>query len=89
MSSTARRAHASTSSVGVQFFIDGAMHYAIGRANVETFGMWVFDQPFYVILNLAVGGSFDGNPQSDAMLPATMLVDYVRVYAPPVQRTPM
>jgi hypothetical protein len=38
-----------------------------------------------VILNLAVGGHFDGDPQSDAIFPATMLVDYVRVYrrAPP------
>jgi beta-glucanase (GH16 family) len=40
----------------------------------------VLDQPFYVILNLAVGGHFDGDPQSDAIFPATMLVDYVRVF---------
>jgi hypothetical protein len=33
-----------------------------------------------VILNLAVGGHFDGDPASDAIFPATMLVDYVRVY---------
>jgi len=32
------------------------------------------------MLNLAVGGHFDGDPRSDAILPATMLVDYVRVY---------
>jgi len=40
----------------------------------------VFDQQFFVILNLAVGGNFDGNPTSDAIFPATMQVDYVRVY---------
>jgi hypothetical protein len=40
----------------------------------------VFDQSFFMILNLAVGGTFDGDPKSDAILPATMLVDYVRVY---------
>jgi len=33
-----------------------------------------------VILNLAVGGNFDGDPKSDAIFPATMLVDFVRVY---------
>lgn len=67
----------------VRFFVDITLHYAIDRADIERAGTWVFDQPFFVILNLAVGGKFDGDPQSDAILPATMLVDYVRVYAPP------
>ena len=52
----------------------------MSRSQVETKGPWVFDQSMYVILNLAVGGHFDGDPQSDAIFPATMLVDYVRVY---------
>lgn len=43
---------------------------------------WVFNQPFFIVLNLAIGGTFDGDPQSDAILPATMLIDYVRVYTP-------
>lgn len=42
-----------------------------------------FDQHFYLILNLAVGGHYDGDPQSDAIFPAQMLVDYVRVYDAP------
>ena len=67
-------------SLRVQFFVDDALHYTVGRPEVERFGKWVFDKPFFVILNLAVGGTFDGDPQSDAVLPATMLVDYVRVY---------
>jgi beta-glucanase (GH16 family) len=64
----------------IRYFVDGNQHYIVSRANVAQYGSWVFDQPFYVILNLAVGGHFDGNPQSDAIFPATMLVDYVRVY---------
>jgi beta-glucanase (GH16 family) len=52
----------------------------VARSSVGRYGDWVFDQPFYAILNLAVGGHFDGDPQSDAIFPATMLVDYVRVY---------
>ncbi len=65
----------------IRFFVDGNAHYGITRDAVATFGPWVFDQPFFLILNLAVGGHFDGNPSSDAIFPATMLVDYVRVYA--------
>ena len=66
----------------VRFFIDGEVHYRVTRAEVQQFGAWVFDQSFFPILNLAVGGHFDGDPASDAILPATMLVDYVRVYVP-------
>lgn len=39
-----------------------------------------FDQPFYLIMNLAVGGRFLGNPDSTTVFPAEMVVDYVRVY---------
>lgn len=39
-----------------------------------------FDNPFYIILNLAIGGSFDGNPDATTQFPQTMEVDYVRVY---------
>ena len=39
-----------------------------------------FDQPFYIIMNLAVGGNFDGNPDGTTVFPADMQVDYVRVY---------
>ena len=39
-----------------------------------------FDQPYYIILNLAVGGQFLGNPDKNTVFPAEMVVDYVRVY---------
>ena len=39
-----------------------------------------FDQPFYMIMNLAIGGDFDGNPDGTTVFPQEMLVDYVRVY---------
>lgn len=63
----------------IRYFVDGTEHYAVSRGSVGTYGTWVFDQSFYVILNLAVGGNFDGNPQSDTIFPATMLIDWVRV----------
>jgi beta-glucanase (GH16 family) len=69
------------SSLAVQFFVDGNVHYKITREAIERYGKSILDQPFFVMLNLAVGGHFDGDPLSDAIFPATMLVDYVRVYA--------
>ena len=68
-------------SAHVRFFIDDTAHYGITRSALEQFGRSILGQPFYLIINLAVSGHFDGDPQSDAILPATMLVDYVRAYA--------
>jgi beta-glucanase (GH16 family) len=39
-----------------------------------------FDQPFYIIMNLAIGGQYDGNPDTNTVFPGEMQVDYVRVY---------
>ena len=39
-----------------------------------------FDQPFYMILNVAVGGWFDGDPDRATTFPQTMEIDYIRVY---------
>jgi beta-glucanase (GH16 family) len=64
----------------VRFFIDDTAHYGITRDAVTQYGRSVLDQAYFVIINLAVGGHFDGDPRSDAIFPATMLVDYVRVF---------
>lgn len=67
-------------SLQVRFFVDDNMHYAVRREAVEQYGKSVLAQSYYLILNLAVGGTFDGDPRSEAIFPATMLVDYVRVF---------
>ena len=41
---------------------------------------WVYDHPFFLLLNVAVGGGWPGNPDATTVFPQTMLVDYVRVY---------
>ena len=41
---------------------------------------WVFQHPFFLLLNVAVGGGWPGNPDPTTEFPQTMLVDYVRVY---------
>jgi beta-glucanase (GH16 family) len=64
----------------VRFSVDGTTHYEVGRGELAQRGPSILGQPYFVILNLAVGGHFDGDPRSDAIFPATMLVDWVRVY---------
>ena len=67
-------------SLRVRFFVDDTVHYVVARGQIEQLGASVLDRSYFLILNLAVGGHFDGDPASDAIFPATMLVDYVRVY---------
>ncbi|MCP2327141.1 beta-glucanase (GH16 family) [Hamadaea flava] len=68
-------------SKGIRFFVDSTEVFYASKATVEsTRGPWVYDHPFYVILNLAVGGDWPGSPDATTPFPAQMLVDYVRVY---------
>ncbi len=63
----------------IDFYVDDTRYNRItpGDAN----GQWVFnDNQFYIIINVAVGGWFAGNPNSGTPFPQTMYVDYVRVY---------
>ncbi|MGB0443824.1 MAG: glycoside hydrolase family 16 protein, partial [Flavobacteriaceae bacterium] len=62
--------------------VDGVLYNQITRADVEEVkGEWVFDQPFFIIINLAVGGNYGGAPNDATVFPQEMLVDYVRVFA--------
>jgi len=72
----------------IRWYVDGNLFYtannwdSTGAGQPDKYAYPApFDKPFYMILNLAVGGAFDGNRlPSDSLLPATMKVDYVRVY---------
>ncbi|MFI5344987.1 MAG: family 16 glycosylhydrolase [Elusimicrobiota bacterium] len=68
----------------VQFYVDDwtKPFYTATRKTVPKGARWVFDHPFFVIMNLAVGGSWPKNPDAATPNPAKMLVDYVRVYRP-------
>ena len=68
----------------VTWLVDGVPHYYVERGDIQRYGPSVLGKSFVVILNLAIGGHFDGDPQSDTIFPATMLVDYVRVFQPQV-----
>ncbi|AGL20024.1 discoidin domain-containing protein [Actinoplanes sp. N902-109] len=68
-------------SKGIKFLLDNQQVFYAGKATVEaTRGPWIFDHPFYLILNLAVGGDFPGPIDASTPFPSRMLVDYVRVY---------
>lgn len=62
----------------INFYVDDVLYNQITPEDVS--GEWVFDQPFYMLMNVAVGGSFVGPPSEETEFPQTMVVDYVRVY---------
>ncbi|MDR9414857.1 MAG: glycoside hydrolase family 16 protein [Gracilimonas sp.] len=63
----------------IKYYVDDELYNEINPEDVN--GEWVFnDNTFYIILNVAVGGTFVGPPNSNTPFPQTMLVDYVRVY---------
>jgi len=62
----------------INYYVDDVLYNQITPADVS--GPWVFDHPFYIILNLAVGGNFLGSPNGQTTFPQEMVVDYVRVY---------
>ena len=63
----------------IRFYVDSNLYQTRTPADV-TGKTWVFDHPFFILLNLAVGGNFGGNPDSTTIWPQTLLIDYVRVY---------
>jgi beta-glucanase (GH16 family) len=64
----------------IRFYVDGVLYKTRTPADLPAGTQWVFDHPFYIILNLAVGGNLPGAPDATTQFPQSMLVDYVRVY---------
>jgi hypothetical protein len=66
----------------VQFYIDNPTNIYETFTPTGISGTWPFDQgPMFIILNLAVGGTWPGSPNGSTVFPSTMLVDYVRIYS--------
>jgi beta-glucanase (GH16 family) len=63
------------------FTLDGAAYATYTPASLSPTQKWVFNKPFFLILNLAVGGNWPGSPNAATTFPAKMLVDWVRVYS--------
>jgi len=62
----------------INYYVDDVLYNQITPADVT--GEWVFNEPFYIILNVAVGGNLPGSPNNETSFPQTMLVDYVKIY---------
>jgi len=63
----------------IAWLLDGTTYFEVGPDDVAP-NAWVFDQPFFLMLNVAVGGNLGGPVDPNLALPASMAVDYVRVY---------
>ncbi len=63
----------------IDFFVDDQKYFTYVN-DLGGSGTWPFDEPFYIILNLAVGGGWVGNPTDETLFPAVMEIDYVRLY---------
>jgi beta-glucanase (GH16 family) len=64
----------------IRFYVDDHLYETRTPADLPTGTKWVYDHPFFILLNVAVGGYWPGNPDASTVFPQTMLVDYVRVY---------
>jgi beta-glucanase (GH16 family) len=64
----------------IRFYVDSNLYATRAQAELRPGQRWVFDHPFFLLLNVAVGGDWPGNPDASTTFPQTMLVDYIRVY---------
>ncbi len=63
----------------IRFYVDNNLYETRTPADIPG-KTWVYDHPFFLLLNVAVGGNWPGDPDATTVFPQRMLVDYVRVY---------
>lgn len=64
----------------IRWYVDGNLYQTKTSADLPAGSRWVFDHPFFIVMNVAVGGNWPGEPDQTTTFPQKMLVDYVRVY---------
>jgi beta-glucanase (GH16 family) len=64
----------------LRFYCDGKLYAVRTPADLPAGKRWVYDHPFFILLNVAVGGNWPGNPDETTVFPQLMTIDYVRVY---------
>lgn len=66
----------------IDWWIDETKYLSVARADLAPGNRWVMDEgPFFLILNLAIGGNWPGRPDGTTPFPAEYRIDYVRLYA--------
>jgi beta-glucanase (GH16 family) len=67
----------------IRWYVDSTNFFTLTRSDIPTGSEWVFDHPFFLIMNVAVGGYWPGYPDATTQFPQTMHIDYVRIYQAP------
>ncbi|MCJ7616405.1 MAG: glycoside hydrolase family 16 protein [Desulfobacterales bacterium] len=65
----------------IRWYVDDEQYFRVTSDQVP--GEWVYDHPFFMLVNMAVGGSWPGYPDDSTVFPQFLNVDYVRVYQRP------
>jgi beta-glucanase (GH16 family) len=65
----------------IRWYVDDQLYFTATPRNLPPGSEWVFTQPEFLILNVAVGGKWPGSPDASTTFPQRMTVDYIRVYA--------
>ena len=63
----------------MRFYVDDQLYETQDQSDM-TGGTWEFDHPFFIVINVAAGGDWPGDPNSTTTFPQTLKVDWVRVY---------
>jgi beta-glucanase (GH16 family) len=64
----------------ISFMLDGHVYKTIARSELPAGAAWPFQHPFFLLMDLEVGGEWAGSPNASTHFPAQMLVDWVRVW---------
>lgn len=64
----------------IRFYVDDHLYATRTPGDLPAGTKWAYDHPFFLLLNVAVGGSWPRDPDATSAFPQEMLVDYVRVY---------
>lgn len=64
----------------VRFYVDEQLYATRTPAELPSGARWIYDHPFYLLLNVAVGGEVPGPPDATTVFPQVMTIDYVRAY---------
>lgn len=63
----------------MDFLVDGTIVYTF-NPNVKNENTWPFDQKFFILINMAIGGNFGGPDVDDSIFPQEYVVDYIKVF---------
>lgn len=64
----------------IRWYMDSQLYFQLRQDQIPKGTSWPFDHPFFLLLNVAVGGEWPGVPDETTIFPQVMLIDFVRIY---------